>query len=59
MAMPERAMMLASTPKYRMKMKHISTASGRSAEINSEARRLATMNKITRIVTRICKLIAS
>ena len=42
-----------------MKIKHISTASGRREEMSKEARTLATMTRITRMVTKICKLMAS
>ncbi len=53
MAMPERATMFASTPKSFIAMKHISTASGSTAEIKIELRRCMTITITTMIVTRI------
>ncbi len=53
MAIPERATMLASTPKSFMAMKHISTASGKSPEMRMELRRCATIKSTTMMVTRI------
>ncbi len=59
MAMPESATMFASTPVWRMPMKHMSTARGRSPEIRTELRRWRTITTTTMIVTRICWIRAS
>ena len=54
MAMPDRATILASTPKRFMAMKHIITAMGSSAEMRTELRRCMTSTRTTMTVTRIC-----
>ena len=59
MAMPERATMLASTPKNFMAIKTMSTATGKRPEISTEARRLNTMMTMTKMVIRISKVKAS
>ena len=50
MAMPDRATMLASTPKTFMAIKHISTANGSMAPIRTLPRRLPTISTTTRTV---------
>ncbi len=59
MAIPERATILASTPKSFMLIKTISTATGSNPDIRMEARRLNTITTITRMVTKISRVRAS
>ncbi len=53
MAIPERATILASTPKYRMAINTISTDMGNRPDIKNEALRLMTMTIMTRMVMMI------
>ncbi len=59
MAIPERATILASTPKSFMEINTISTATGSNPEISTEARRLNTITIITRTVISISSVRAS
>ncbi len=56
MAIPERATMLASTPKNFIAMKHIRTAIGSNPLIKMLLRRCITMRITTMIVIRISSL---
>ncbi len=59
MAIPDKATIFASTPKYFMAMKVMSTAMGSMAEIRKEVRRFITIITITMIVMSICSVRAS
>ena len=53
MAIPERATILASTPKYFMVIKVIKTPTGNKTDINMDALKLSTNTITTKILMRI------
>ena len=59
MAIPDKATILASTPKNFIATNTIKTATGNKPEINIEARKLNTITMITKIVIKISKVKAS
>ena len=59
MAIPERATILASTPKSFMAINTINTATGNKPEISTDALKLNTITIITKMVINISKVNAS